>query len=59
MANGLTRVIEAVRWRVLDRTVNRVREVFADLPSDELNRLIDEAVASVRRKKDGESQASP
>lgn len=45
----LSRFIEdAVRWRVLDQTVAEARERFADLPPDEAEALIDEAVAAVR-----------
>jgi len=39
---------EAVKWRVLDRTVAEARSKFADLPAEELEALIEEAVASVR-----------
>lgn len=40
---------EAVRWRVLDQTITEVRNKFADLPSEELESLIDEAVSAVRQ----------
>lgn len=50
---------EAVKWRVFDLTRAEVREKFSDLPPDELQAMIDEAVLSVRseiyseaRKKD-------
>jgi hypothetical protein len=46
---------EAVKWRVLDQTVTEVRSKFADMPPAELESLIDEAVAAVR--KDQTSQA--
>lgn len=39
---------EAVRWRVLDRTVAEARGKFADLPPEEVEALIDEAVAAAR-----------
>ena len=39
---------EAVKWRVLDQTVAEARASFADLPADELNAVIDEAVAAAR-----------
>jgi hypothetical protein len=42
-------VEEAVRWRVLDRTVQRLKDRNQDLPAVELEALIDEAVAEVRR----------
>lgn len=48
MANMLTKLIESVNWRLFTQTVRRVQEAFADLPVDELNSLIDEAVASSR-----------
>jgi len=41
---------EAVKWRVFDRTLAEVRGKFADVPPAELESLIDEAVASVRRR---------
>lgn len=44
-------VEDAVKWSLFDQTVVRVRDAFADAPTDELDRLISEAVASVRRKK--------
>ncbi|HTW58856.1 MAG TPA: ribbon-helix-helix domain-containing protein [Terriglobales bacterium] len=44
-------VEDAVKWRLFDQTVSEVREAFADVPLDELNTLIDEAVASVRKEK--------
>jgi hypothetical protein len=42
-------VEEAVRWRVLDRTVQRLKDRNQDLPPEELEALIDEAVADVRK----------
>ena len=42
---------EAVKWRVLDQTMAEVRSKFADMPSEELESLIDEAVAAVRAAK--------
>jgi hypothetical protein len=44
-------VEDAVKWRLFDQTVNQARQAFADLPSDELNYMIDEAIASVRKDK--------
>lgn len=41
-------VEEAVRWRVLDQTAEEVRAREADLPADELEAAIDEAVRDVR-----------
>jgi hypothetical protein len=46
----LSKFIEdAVRWRVLDQTVTEARGKFADLPADELDRVLDEAVAETRQ----------
>jgi Ribbon-helix-helix domain len=44
-------VEDAVKWRLFDQTVNEVREAFADVPADELDSLINEAVASARKEK--------
>ncbi len=50
MKNGdLSKFIEdAVKWRVFDQTLADVRSKFADLPPDELEALIDEAVSAAR-----------
>lgn len=40
---------EAVKWRVLDQTIAETRSKFADMPADELQRMIDEAVAAARQ----------
>jgi Ribbon-helix-helix domain len=40
---------EAVKWRVLDRTMAEARSKFADVPPEELDALIGEAVAAARR----------
>lgn len=42
-------VEDAVRWRVLDQTITEVRSKFADLPPEELEALIEEAVSSTRK----------
>jgi hypothetical protein len=39
---------EAVKWRVLDQTIAEARSKFADLPPDELEALLAEAVAAAR-----------
>jgi hypothetical protein len=45
----LSKFIEdAVKWRVLDRTVAEVRGKFADMPPGELDALIEEAVTFAR-----------
>ena len=46
----LSKFIEdAVRWRSLDQTVAQAHAGFADLPSDAVEALADEAVTAVRR----------
>jgi Ribbon-helix-helix domain len=42
---------EAVKWRVLDQTITEARSKFADLPPEELESAIDEAVTAVRKAK--------
>jgi len=44
-------VEDAVKWRLFDQTVTRVRQAFADVPARELHNLIGEAVKSVRKEK--------
>ena len=41
---------EAVRWRIFHQTVREARQAFADVPPDELQKMIDEAVEDVRAK---------
>ena len=41
-------VEEAVRWRVLDKTVSEVRERNVNVPDGEIEEAIDEALAAVR-----------
>jgi len=41
---------------LFDQTVNEVRQAFADVPSDEQQNMIDEAVVSVRKEKHQERQ---
>jgi hypothetical protein len=40
---------EAVKWRVFDQTLTEVRSKFADMPPAQLESLIEEAVAAVRK----------
>lgn len=40
---------EAVKWRVLDQTMAEARSRFADLPPEEMDELIEEAVAAARQ----------
>lgn len=39
---------EAVKWRVLDQTMTEARSKFADLPPDELEAMLAEAVTAAR-----------
>ena len=41
-------VEDAVRWRMLDRTVQIVKDRNQDMPADLLEAMIDEAVREVR-----------
>lgn len=41
-------VEDAVRWRMLDRTVQIVKDRNQDIPADMLEAMIDEAVRGVR-----------
>ncbi len=41
-------VEDAVRWRMLDRTVQVVKDRNQDMPADMLEAMIDEAVRDVR-----------
>jgi hypothetical protein len=43
-------VEEAVRWRILDETINEARDKFSDLNTDELQALIDDASVDARLK---------
>jgi len=48
----LSKFIEdAVRWRVLQRTIEDIRERNAGADPDEVQRIVDEAVSEVRRTK--------
>ena len=44
-------VEEAVRWRVLDRTVEGLRKDNEDLPADELETLLEENLDAVRTER--------
>ena len=44
-------VEEAVRWRVLDRTVEGLRQDNEDLPADELEALLEENLDEVRAER--------
>jgi hypothetical protein len=41
-------VEDAVRWRMLDRTVQGIKERNQDIRPEDLNSIIDQAVSSVR-----------
>ena len=48
----LSKFIEdAVKWRVFDQTMAEARSKFADLPREELDALLEEAVAAARDTK--------
>jgi Ribbon-helix-helix domain len=50
----LSKFIEdAVRWRVYDETVRETRAQNANLPPEEIEAAIDEAVAAVRAERFG------
>jgi hypothetical protein len=42
---------EAVRWRIFHDTVQEARAAFADVPPEELQKMIDEAVEDARAKR--------
>ena len=50
---------EAVRWRILHQTVREARQAFADVPPDQLQKMIDEAVKDVRAKRYRERAKRP
>jgi hypothetical protein len=41
-------IVEAVKWRVLDQTIAEARGKFADMPAEELEAALGEAIAAVR-----------
>lgn len=48
----LSRFIEeAVKWRVFDLTAQETRTAFASLPTEQIETLVDEAVAATRSSK--------
>jgi hypothetical protein len=40
---------EAVKWRVLDQTIAEARGKFADMPPEQLESVINEAVTAARK----------
>lgn len=47
-------VEEAVRWRVLDKTIAGIHARNADIPDKEIEEAIDEALAAVRAERRAE-----
>ena len=41
---------EAVRWRIFHETVHEARKAFADVPPDELQKMINETIEDVRAR---------
>lgn len=52
-------VEEAVRWRVLERTVQRFKDRNQDVDSGRMEAIINEAVRAVRAEMQAELQAKP
>ncbi|OGA51167.1 MAG: hypothetical protein A3F74_10125 [Betaproteobacteria bacterium RIFCSPLOWO2_12_FULL_62_58] len=52
-------VEEAVRWRVLERTVQRFKDRNQDVGSGRMEAIINEAVRAVRAEMQAELQAKP
>jgi len=48
---------EAVRWRVLQRTIQDIRAHNADADSDEIQRIVDEAISEVRAERRAKQKA--
>lgn len=42
---------EAVKWRVFDQTVAEARAKFADIPPDDLEAIVNEAIDAARKGK--------
>ena len=54
----LSKFIEdAVRWRVLQRTIQDMRERNTDAGPDEIQRIVDEAVSEVRAERRAKEKA--
>ena len=55
----LSKFIEdAVRWRVLQRTIQDIRARNADADPDEIQRIVDEAVSEVRAERRAKGKAN-
>jgi len=48
-------IVDAVKWRIFEQTLAEVRSQAADVPPDELQSIIDEAIDAVRGEKRNES----
>jgi hypothetical protein len=48
-------IVDAVKWRIFEQTLAEVRSQAADVPPDELQSIIDEAIDAVRCEKRNES----
>ena len=54
----LSKFIEdAVRWRVLHRTIQDIRARNADADPDEIQRIVDKAVSEVRAERQAKTKA--
>jgi ribbon-helix-helix protein len=49
---------EAVRWRVLQRTIQDIRARNADADPDEIQRIVDEAISEVRAERLAKQRAA-
>jgi len=47
-------IVDAVKWRVFEQTLAEVRQQVADIPPDEMQSIIDEAIDAVRQAKRNE-----
>lgn len=50
---------DAVRWRVLDKTISEARDSFSDLSPKEVQATIDEATEQVRKEIRGPKSRRP
>jgi hypothetical protein len=48
---------DASKWRLFNKTVSEVRAACADVPRDELQKMIDEAVREARRERHSKRKA--
>jgi hypothetical protein len=48
-------IVDAVKWRIFEQTLAEVRSQAAEVPPDELQSIIDEAIDAVRCEKRNES----